>query len=674
MKKILLINPESAVDTELPRWGEAQTQKFVPFEGVRATLPPLALVTLAAITPDQFAIEIWDEQVKGRIENSDGFDHYDIVGITGYSAHHKLILRLAKIFRRPGTLVVGGGPGISATPLTYRDEFDTLFLGEAEHTWIQFLADFENNSVQKEYQQILKPDMTKSPMPKWDALKDDLKYYMSGAVQTTRGCPFDCDFCDVISLFGRRPRHKSVEQVIDEVKVLEGLGVSRIYFVDDNFIGDAKFAKDLLKKLIPVNNSFDRPMSFQTQLTLNVAKDEELVKLIADVNFSAVYIGIETANKASLKEANKPQNLNTDIVVDVKKIQSHGVLVRAGLIVGFDNDDKNIFDEMYEFIQEACLLNPDIHLLTVPYGTKIWARMLKEGRIIKSKDSEVAMGNLTNLVPKQMTRSELLSGYKGLLDRVVDWDGYAERLQKYVDNVNPELLTNRPAGANQPQNADRTFALQLMEAIESRTSRRAILDILLQTRKYFPSIVPKVFYSILLHYVSANNELKSIDVENQIAFENDISDYEPYIVKSTIVITEKFRQAYNLMFVELFEYISNELTDKALIPDTMVEVVTDFLFRWGETFEELEKQHEVSLFEMADRAIAARNSKYEFLGASASDYALADFTDQKKLKELRIEVLKSVERDMSFGTTESSFVNLRYMKNDKIPVEIVSQA
>src|SRR5712664_3521369 len=227
MKKIFLVSP-GAKAFLLPLQG-ALGRKTV-------YMTPLGLATVAALTPEDIEVDIWDEGVHGLITEATGLKKdYDLVGVTGYENHIERAKQVGRILRRRGLLVAVGGPGVSSSPELYRDDFDILFIGEAEHTWPRFIDEWKAGGHRSEYRQVGKVDMAHSPRPRWD--KVDIDRYYVGGVQTTRGCPFDCEFCDVIYIYGRQPRHKSVEQVMQEIRALERLGTESIFLCDDNFIG-----------------------------------------------------------------------------------------------------------------------------------------------------------------------------------------------------------------------------------------------------------------------------------------------------------------------------------------------------------------------------------------------------------------------------------------------------
>ncbi len=265
---------------------------------------PVSIATIAALTPDEFAVDLWDENSSGLIDEATTLpsEHYDIVGISALFEHvgHR-IPTLASLFRARGTYVCAGGPGISNQFRLVSAAVDSVFLNEAEYTWPKFLRDWSERRPEKEYIQIAKPLLADSPPPRWDSIADKIPTYRSGGVQTTRGCPFDCEFCDVIYLYGRAQRHKPVENVLTEVGNLQRFGIGRVFFTDDEFIGDPAYARALLRQLIPFNNSFANPLAYNTQLTLNLSRHEDVLALAADANFSNVLIGIESFSQESLQ-------------------------------------------------------------------------------------------------------------------------------------------------------------------------------------------------------------------------------------------------------------------------------------------------------------------------------------------------------------------------------------
>ena len=437
MKRILLVAP-------LPlRFELTQDEVYrnLPLSKVKSFILPLHLATVAGLTPPGYEVVIWDESVHGRISDENMPQCYDLVGLTGYTAHLPRAAEVSGLFRKKGIPVVIGGPGISSLPQKYYNDFDVLFIGEAEHIWPQFLADWQQAKHKKVYRQVAPVDLSDTPLPRWDSIKDDMDSYLLAGVQTSRGCPFNCEFCDVSYLFGRKFRHKSIDRVLAELKALEKLGMRKVVFCDDNFAGNPSYTKDLLREMINLNNSFSLPMGFATEASINIATDEQLLELLADANFVEIFVGIESPNKESLKEANKLHNFRSNLVEDVKKIQSYGMAVRGSLIVGFDHDQADIFDQHFKFVQKSCLTVPSIRVLMAPPGTRLWKRMRKDGRLLKTEMEGRFYGNpgTTNILPKNMSRAELLTGYLGLIEKVYDWRNFAERIKGFVSNVSRYL-------------------------------------------------------------------------------------------------------------------------------------------------------------------------------------------------------------------------------------------
>ena len=634
MRKILLVSTD--VDFEVaPYEGIVK----IPFLNKKAFLVPLHIATIAALTSDDIEVDLWDEPVHGRIDDSTDLKDYDLVGITGYVVHLRRAKEIAQIFRRRGIPVAIGGPGVSSAPERCRDFFDILFIGEAEYTWPQFIADWKAGNYRNEYRQITKPPMEISPLPRWDSLTEHLKDYALGAVQTTRGCPFDCEFCDVIYLFGRRPRHKPISRVLEEVSALQNLGVERIFFCDDNFIGNIRYTKHLLKELIALNNSFQKPMQFQTQATINLANDEELLELMADANFGILFIGIESPNKEALKETNKLHNYRSNLVEDLKKIMSYGMAIKGGMIVGFDEDTPEIFGQQFEFLQEACVPIPTINLLKAPVGTKLWARLRKEGRLLVDYDrhhSENLRAGTTNIIPKQMTRVELLSGYLSLIEKLSEWPNFEERIKGFVSDIKRQPnIPQKSEKDERPSSPMGAFANLPTEA------RRAISGMFFHTLQHAPFMLEKVlgFICVQLSELAILEPLKN-ELQEQIELEKSgAANLE--IDQGDFTIPEGFMKAYPKVFPEIHKQVYLGLLDKKRVDEILVQVFTDFLIRWGETFEKFEEYYRTFLFEIVNRAIDKENSGF----SESEPLVLQEIPDIKK-SQLANEVLKCVEQEL----------------------------
>ncbi len=397
---------------------------ILPVIGKHCIFPNLSMPTVAGLTEGDHEILLVDENV----EDLDYEIEADIVGITGYIVHKARMLEMAAEFRRRGRFVVIGGPYASLCPEELRGHCDVLFIDEAEETWPQFLRDFQAGAWKTEYRPAEKPDMTLSPRPRFDLIK--LDRYHAATVQFARGCPFRCEFCDIIVVYGRRPRVKSVPQVMAEIEEIHRLGGRQCFLVDDNFIGNKNVAKAFLRELAAWSASHGHPMSFQTEVSLNVAHDEELLGLMRAANFTTIFIGIESPRAASLEETGKHQNTRGDMLEDIRRIQSYGLQVQAGMIVGFDADDHTIFEDQLRFIQEARIPISMTGMLQAMPKTPLHARVSREGRLVAESTGDQFV--FSNIVPKGMSRLDLYRGYRRLIRELYDFDNFRRRTADFL--------------------------------------------------------------------------------------------------------------------------------------------------------------------------------------------------------------------------------------------------
>jgi radical SAM superfamily enzyme YgiQ (UPF0313 family) len=393
--------------------------------GKRAFIPPLGLATLAALTPPRYRVTLVDE----AIAPVDFSMPCDLVGVAGYTFNAARMLEISRSFRKKGVLAVAGGPYCTTDTETCRREFDVVFAGEAERTWPRFLEEWEQGRHAPLYEEREFVDMAASPPPRWDLV--DLSQYTSGIVQTTRGCMYDCEFCDVVALNGRAVRTKAVEAAEEEVRELMRRGISTIWIADDNFTADIAHAKRLLSRLAAVNRSARRRARFITQITADRTADAELLSLLKAANVYAALIGIESANRESLIETGKWQNVRTSLAEAVRKVQAQGIYVVGGMIVGFDADDRNVFSAQERFIAETGLLLPVISMLKASKGTRLWKRLSAEGRLTDGDDGDFY--SACNFTPRNMTREELETGYRHLLETVFGYPHSLERFKKFVE-------------------------------------------------------------------------------------------------------------------------------------------------------------------------------------------------------------------------------------------------
>jgi radical SAM superfamily enzyme YgiQ (UPF0313 family) len=416
--RLLLINPRFNESFWSFKWA---LDRMLP--GKRAMNPPLGLATLAALCPPGWEVEIVDE----NIESLPLAPQADIIGICGMGVQSARQKDLLSFYRSKGYYVVAGGSYASLCPEFYDGSADTVICGEAEYIWPQFCTDFEGGTARKLYAEKGTVSMADSPTPRFDLLK--LDKYSSVTLQFSRGCPYMCEFCDIIVMFGRKPRWKSPEQIGLELDQLRKRNIRDAFFVDDNFIGNRKAAKALLKYLKDYQERHSYRFIFGTEVSLNVAQDDELLRLLREASFAWVFIGIESPDVDSLKETRKNQNLQNDILGSVRKIYGHGIDVLAGFIVGFDNDTLDTFERQYRFIIDSGIQAAMVGLLTALPRTPLYQRLEKEGRLIPQADNTNNTRLGTNIVPKQMEYDAMVASYKALYQRLLEDRQIADRVR-----------------------------------------------------------------------------------------------------------------------------------------------------------------------------------------------------------------------------------------------------
>lgn len=435
MIKILLIQPK----TPETFWNTLSTSSLTK---TKSNLAPLGLATVAALTPPDFDVEIVDENVS---EIPFGAS-YDIVGITGYTLHSQRMFEIASQYRKKGVLTVGGGPFCSAHPEEAELHFDVLVCGEVEYVWKEFLEDWRQGNHKEIYKGGDRIDLSVSPVPRWDLV--NLDNYEGSVVQTSRGCPHDCEFCDVVSLFGRGNRYKPIKNIMKEIQVLADRNQNSLFIADDDFIGNRKFVKELLRAFIEFNSKLKCPLRYVTQVTLDVAMDLELLDLFKRANFHMLFIGIESPNKESLIAANKKHNLRIEMKEAVRRIQSRGILVLPGMVVGFDMDGPDVFRQQTEFLKAAGLCLPFVGMLTALRGTKLWDRLEKEGRLLPHLEEGNSFSTV-NFTPMKMTREQLKRNYVGLLREVFSYSHFLETFKNLIDQIDIQEIRKDSPLANQ---------------------------------------------------------------------------------------------------------------------------------------------------------------------------------------------------------------------------------
>jgi radical SAM superfamily enzyme YgiQ (UPF0313 family) len=417
MPEVVIINPRF----EVSYWG---MENALPLFGKKCNIPVAALPLLAALMPPDFHVRLVDENVEAI--DFERCARADLVCLTGMIVQRFRMKEVLTELKRRGAFTVVGGPWVTVQEDYFGDLADVIFVGEAEQTWPQFLLDWKAGRHQRRYEQAERTDMTTVPCPRLDLVK--MNRYMFGSVQFSRGCPFQCEFCDIIVTFGRRPRIKSTSQVIAELENLLCQGVRQVFIVDDNLIGNKKAIKEVLRVVRDWQQQRGYPMVFFTEASIDLADDAELLRLLAEINLVAVFVGIESPNLASLRETKKFQNVRQGgtLLSRVHTIQRAGLDVWCGMIVGFDNDDPSVFAAQKEFLLASRITNATIGMLTAIPKTPLYDRLAAEGRLDRSDRREFG----TNVIPLRMDRDQLRQGYIDLLTELYEPVSYFDRLDE----------------------------------------------------------------------------------------------------------------------------------------------------------------------------------------------------------------------------------------------------
>ncbi|MDP3879607.1 MAG: B12-binding domain-containing radical SAM protein [Dehalococcoidales bacterium] len=430
--KILMVYPQYP-DTF---WSFKHALKFA---SKRASFPPLGLLTVASMLPADWEKKLVDTNVISLADED--IKWADYVFISAMAVQRDSVREIIARCRQLGARIVAGGPLFT----TGHDEFegvDHFVLGEAEVTLQPFLDDLVKGRAKPIYTSSGWPDISQTPPPMWSLI--DIKHYSAMSLQYSRGCPYNCEFCDIVILNGHKPRTKSKPQTVNELEALYQRGWrGAIFIVDDNFIGNKRKLKtETLPAIIEWTKEKKYPFTFYTEVSINLADDEELMGLMIEAGFDRVFVGIETPNEESLAECNKQQNRGRDLTASVKKLQNHGFEVQGGFIIGFDNDPVSIFRSQINFIQKSGIVTAMVGLLNAPRGTRLYQRLKTENRILESMSGDNTDGSL-NFIPK-MNYETLITGYKQVLDTIYSPRHYYERIKEFLREYKPPKLKTMP--------------------------------------------------------------------------------------------------------------------------------------------------------------------------------------------------------------------------------------
>lgn len=482
--KVLLIYPEYPSETF---WGFKHALKFVR---KRAGFPPLGLLTVASMMPSDWELKLVDMNVeKLRDEDIKWADLVCISAMITQTGSTKLVIARCNKF---GKKVVAGGPVFT----TGHEEFtgvDHFVLGEAEGIFQQFIEDIQNGCAKKIYAPDERPDITGTPVPMWKLI--NAKHYGSMPLQVSRGCPFDCEFCDITIMNGRVPRLKSPEQVVSELDAIYKTGFrGAVFVVDDNFIGNKRAVTEILLKVLGWQEKMGFPFTLTTEASINLADNEELMKLMVRAGFNKVFVGLETPSVKSLEECGKRQNSSRDMVASVKTIQRFGLEVMGGFIVGFDSDTPSIFADQIRFIQETGIMVAMVGVLNALPKTKLWLRLKETGRLL----AEASTGNNTdasfNFMPK-MDRETLVAGYKKVVETIYSPGVYYERLCAFLKEYRPAKIRRKLYFADVMAFINSVWYLGLLGDWQTKKYYwKAIFKTLFNYRRAFPEVVIALIY------------------------------------------------------------------------------------------------------------------------------------------------------------------------------------
>ncbi len=503
--RILMIYPKFPTTY----WGLQYAVKFV---GAISSMPPLGLLTIAALLPNYCEVNLVDMNVAPLLEKD--ITRADIIFISAMLAQQDSFKLVASICKRPGKIIIAGGPYPSSCHEKITD-VDSVVVGEAENTIDILFKDLKKGKLEKLYKSGNYPDLEESPIPRYDLLPN-MNAYATMSMQYSRGCPYECEFCDIIKMFGRKMRTKTVAQIIAEMEQLYKLGWrGPVFIVDDNFIGKKKTIKtEVLPAIARWQKKHGHPFDLFTEGSIDVAENE-LLQLLAEAGFNMLFIGFETVSKESLEETGKNQNLDKGVanvaeryLASVLKIQQAGIEVTGGFIVGFDNDPKNIFDRLTVFIQSSGIVLAMVGLLSALPGTKLYERLKKAGRLLGDSSGNNTHDLCLNFKPLNMSIEEIIAGYKKVITHIYNPKHYFQRCLTHLRNLKPHQTSTR--------RVKKTEILALVKSLVIQTwshYRWNYWNFLLHSLFIKPKMFPETIRLAIMghHFFKITEEILAVD-------------------------------------------------------------------------------------------------------------------------------------------------------------------
>lgn len=410
--------------------------------GKKAAFPPLSLLTVAGMLPRSWDLRLVDLQVR-PLRDSD-IAWADAVFLSAMIVQEESARSVIARCNSAGTPVVAGGPLVTTGSERF-SEVDCCVVGEAEEIMPELIRDLEAGALRRRYEAGARPDLSLTPLPRWDLIR--VRDYLTLSVQLSRGCPFDCEFCDITAVYGRRPRVKSPEQTIAELDAVLATGwKGSVFVVDDNFIGNRARAKALLRSIAAWRRRRGVRIAFTTEASINLVDDPELLGLMVEAGFRHVFIGIESPDEECLRGCRKVQNTRRDLVQSVRTIHHAGIQVMAGFIVGFDEDKATVFDQQRRFIRDAGVVTAMVGLLNALPGTRLFARLTREGRLL-GRSTGNNLDAALNFDPV-LDRTVLTEGYRRLVKELYTPRAYYERALTFLRDYRPAARNGGPTPAD----------------------------------------------------------------------------------------------------------------------------------------------------------------------------------------------------------------------------------